>query len=114
MDESVMPRDATEAQRAEARSSYMLIDATRKWANPPISLPRQEYMERARSLWEQLELPTLRPRDPWYGVSLGFWPREEAELVALAEDGREDEAAEILFSRALRLEGREPFGGWQG
>ena len=31
-------------------NSAMLIDATRKWPYNPISLPKQEHMERARQL----------------------------------------------------------------
>ena len=81
----------------------MLMDATRKWANPPISLPRRDYMERARELWEELELPPLRPKAPWHGVSLGHWPDAEAELVALSEEGRMDEAAERLLAKSRQV-----------
>jgi 4-hydroxy-3-polyprenylbenzoate decarboxylase len=112
MDESIAPRDVPEEELASYKSSYMLIDATRKWANPPISLPRREYMDRARFLWEQLELPALKPREPWYGMSLGFWPEEQEELVALAEQGREEEAAELLLSRGRQLEGTDPIRGY--
>ena len=76
----------------------MLIDATLKWPNPPISLPRKDYMEQARKLWEQLELPKLKPKEPWHGVSLGHWSEAEQHLVDLAEQGRVDEAAEILLA----------------
>jgi 4-hydroxy-3-polyprenylbenzoate decarboxylase len=82
----------------------MLIDATLKWANPPISLPRKEYMERGRDLWEQLGLPKLNPKAPWYGVSLGHWTEEEQKLVDLAEQGRVDEAAQILLGQSQKLE----------
>lgn len=111
MDESVAPRDTPEEELASYQSSYLLIDATRKWDNPPISLPRRDYMERARILWEKMELPPLKPREPWHGMSLGFWPDEEADLVALSEQGREDEAAQILLSRGRQLEGRDPIRG---
>jgi 4-hydroxy-3-polyprenylbenzoate decarboxylase len=40
----------------------MLMDATRKWDYPPVSLPKKEYMERAKQLWERLELPKLKPQ----------------------------------------------------
>ena len=83
----------------------MLMDATRKWPNPPISLPRRDYMERARELWEDLELPPLRPKAPWHGVSLGHWPEAEAELVALSEAGRMDEAAARLLRKSRNLTG---------
>ena len=83
----------------------MLMDATRKWPNPPISLPRRDYMERARELWEELELPPLRPKAPWHGVSLGHWPDAEAELVALSEGGRMDEAGQRLLAKSRSVIG---------
>ncbi|MCH6545762.1 MAG: hypothetical protein IH796_07145 [Deltaproteobacteria bacterium] len=83
--------------------TIMLMDATRKWANAPISLPKKEYMEHARDLWSQFDLPPLKPKEPWHGVSLGFWPEEEQALVSLAEQGREDEAAQLLLSRRPKL-----------
>ncbi len=53
--------------------STMLIDATQKESYPPISLPKREYMERARAIWDELGLPALTPRQPWHGYSLGDW-----------------------------------------
>ena len=54
--------------------STMLIDATQKEPDPPVSLPKREFMERARTLWQELGLPPLKPpRQPWYGYSLGDW-----------------------------------------
>lgn len=112
LDESVGPRDVPGGMRGYPTSltgpqgaSAMLMDATRKWANPPISLPRRDYMERARELWEELELPPLRPKGPWHGVSLGHWPEGEAELVALSEAGRMEEAAERLLRKSRNLTG---------
>jgi 4-hydroxy-3-polyprenylbenzoate decarboxylase len=46
---------------------------------PPLALPRQEYMERARKLWDELGLPKLRPQSPWFGSPQGDWlPQWEA------------------------------------
>src|SRR3970282_384896 len=56
-----------------ALSSSMIIDATRKWPYPPISLPKKEFMDRARQLWEEEGLPPLSPKVPWYRYSLGHW-----------------------------------------
>ena len=42
--------------------SAMLIDATMKHPMPPLALPKREYMENAKALWERLGLPPLRPR----------------------------------------------------
>ncbi len=53
--------------------STMLIDATAKGDLPPVALPKQEYMERARKIWEELGLPELKPESPWHGYSLGEW-----------------------------------------
>ncbi|MBI4321117.1 MAG: UbiD family decarboxylase [Chloroflexi bacterium] len=62
-------------------SSAILIDATTKWPYPPVSLPRKDFMERARAIWEELGLPALQPKAPWHGYSLGHWT-EENELEA--------------------------------
>ena len=53
--------------------SGLLIDATRKRAMPPLALPTRQYMERARTLWEELELPPLNVQAPWHGYTLGEW-----------------------------------------
>jgi 4-hydroxy-3-polyprenylbenzoate decarboxylase len=60
---------------AEDGDSAMLIDATLKHDMPPISLPTQPYMERAREIWErELGLPKIKTESPWFGYSLGKWP----------------------------------------
>ena len=56
--------------------SAMLIDATMKYPMPPLALPKKEYMENAKVLWEKLGLPELRPESPWYGYDLGDWSEE--------------------------------------
>jgi 4-hydroxy-3-polyprenylbenzoate decarboxylase len=62
--------------------STCLINATRSFAYPPVALPTREHMEHARAIWEELGLPPLTPRVPWYGYELGDWSerdRTEAE-----------------------------------
>jgi 4-hydroxy-3-polyprenylbenzoate decarboxylase len=79
-------RDPTSAKKMEA--SLLLIDATRKWPYPPISLPARPYMERALSLWRELGLPPLSElRKPWYGQTLGYWKEELEEEANLAVKG---------------------------
>ncbi len=56
--------------------SALLIDATMKQPMPPLALPKREFMENAKALWERLGLPTLNPQTPWYGYSLGDWSDE--------------------------------------
>lgn len=73
--------------RGAADDSCLLWDATLKQPFPPISLPKKEYMERARELWERLGLPRLEPESPWYGYSLGDWNEELDEEAALAAAG---------------------------
>jgi UbiD family decarboxylase len=58
------PRDA---------DSTMLIDATRKRAMPPLALPAREFMEQAKTIWEELGLPALAVQSPWHGYTLGDW-----------------------------------------
>ena len=53
--------------------STLLIDATQKYPLPPLALPTREYMEKARTLWEELKLPALTPKGPWHGYTLGNW-----------------------------------------
>ncbi|PPR11762.1 MAG: 3-octaprenyl-4-hydroxybenzoate carboxy-lyase [Alphaproteobacteria bacterium MarineAlpha11_Bin1] len=67
--------------------STLLIDATLKSEMPPLALPKREYMERARELWEQLGLPSLTPESPWHGYSLGDWTEEWDQLAERAAQG---------------------------
>src|SRR5262245_39485356 len=53
--------------------SGLLIDATRKRPMPPLALPTQGFMEHARALWGELDLPPLNLQSPWHGYALGEW-----------------------------------------
>lgn len=83
-------------------NSAMLIDATRKWAYSPTSLPKKEYMERARQLWDELRLPQLHPKEPWHGYSLGDWDKENEEEALLATQGDYYKTAEKLAKTKVR------------
>ncbi len=73
------------SSRYDTVESSLLIDATRKADFPPVSLPKQEYMEHARAIWEELGLPALSPEPPWHGYSLGLWPDDlDAEAARAA------------------------------
>ncbi|MGH7089887.1 MAG: UbiD family decarboxylase, partial [Stellaceae bacterium] len=69
------------SRRNNGEDASVLIDATLKEAFPPVSLPKREYMERARAIWEELGLPELKPESPWFGYSLGEWP-DDLEAAA--------------------------------
>jgi 4-hydroxy-3-polyprenylbenzoate decarboxylase len=60
-------------EHAGEEDSTLLIDATMKSPMPPLALPTQPYMERAKQIWEEMGLPTLMPQSPWFGYSLGEW-----------------------------------------
>jgi 4-hydroxy-3-polyprenylbenzoate decarboxylase len=69
--------------------SALLVDATLKRDYPPIALPKREYMERAKDIWEnQLGLGKIIPEAPWFGYALGDWPEEltrEAERAVAGD-----------------------------
>ena len=57
----------------KAAEGTLMIDATLKHPMPPLALPAEPYMTKARQIWEELQLPTLSPQPPWHGYSLGDW-----------------------------------------
>ena len=61
------------SQRNGGEDASVLFDATLKEPFPPISLPKREFMENAKRIWEELGLPPLKPQSPWFGTSLGEW-----------------------------------------
>jgi 4-hydroxy-3-polyprenylbenzoate decarboxylase len=71
------PRDAGE-------SAAVLVNATLKGTFAPVALPKREYMENARRIWERLGLPPLAPQPPWHGYDLGFWPQELEQQARMA------------------------------
>jgi 3-polyprenyl-4-hydroxybenzoate decarboxylase len=80
------PEREHEADREDAT---LLLDATMKEDLPPLALPKQEYMERARKVWEELGLPKLRPQSPWFGSSADCdWPRQWDEAAKRSATGR--------------------------
>jgi len=91
---------------AEREDATLLMDATMKEDLPPLALPRQEYMERARRLWEELGLPKLRPQSPWFSAPEGDWiPQWEAAAKRAAE-GRYLETGRA--TEKLRRKGLKP------
>ncbi len=66
----------------------MLINATLKGSYAPVALPKREFMEEARAIWERLGLPALKPETPWHGYELGIWPAElerQARMAAASD-----------------------------
>ena len=79
--------------------STLLIDATLKTPMPPVALPARPYMERARAMWEELGLPTLKPQPPWHGYSLGEWDETWERHAVRAVEGRWNENGLETFAR---------------
>ena len=67
LDPSAAPPEEIKKRRTPPETSSILIDATRKWDYPPVSLPKKEFMERAKKIWEEEGLPPLTPKSPWFG-----------------------------------------------
>jgi 4-hydroxy-3-polyprenylbenzoate decarboxylase len=103
LDPSSAPPDAhVDEQRFPQPTgmSSILIDATRKWAYPPTSLPRKEYMDKALSRWEAEGLPALSLKKPWFGYELGYWTDEARADAEAAVNGRYlDTAARLAETR---------------
>jgi 4-hydroxy-3-polyprenylbenzoate decarboxylase len=87
------------SKRSGGEDASVLIDATMKEDFPPISLPKREYMERAKTIWEELGLPKLKPESPWYGYSLGEWPDDLERAAELAVKGDYFETGKLLVKR---------------
>jgi 4-hydroxy-3-polyprenylbenzoate decarboxylase len=88
--------------RLAADDSAMLINAILKEPFPPISLPKREYMERARQLWQELEFPPLTLESPWFGYSLGDWDDEWEEEAQMAVEGRYLETGAKLATKRVK------------
>jgi UbiD family decarboxylase len=75
------PRDGGE-------TASVLINATLKGTYAPVALPKREFMENAKAIWERLGLPPLKPESPWHGYDLGYWPADldrQARLAAASD-----------------------------
>ena len=94
---------ADPSSRYDSMESALLIDATRKADFPPLSLPKREYMERAREIWEELGLPELEPQDPWYGYSMGIWPDDLDEEARMAAEGDYEKVSEGLKDTRVEI-----------
>lgn len=99
-------RYGTRDPRTGTEDSTLLIDATLKADMPPVALPKREYMENARDLWEKLQLPSLKPESPWYGYSLGDWNGTWDAMAQRAAAGNYIENG--LRSARLRRDDVEP------
>jgi len=84
-------------------SSAVIINATRKWDYPPVSLPKKEFMERAKQIWEEEGLPPLIPKVPWHGYDLGYWTEEDEKEADLALKGEHYQTGKKLAKGRIKL-----------
>jgi 4-hydroxy-3-polyprenylbenzoate decarboxylase len=87
LDPSTHPPGMESLEARTASTAALLINAIRPWPYTPVSLPRKEFMERSKAIWQELGLPTLKERMPWHGYSLGAWTREDEQEAELAVKG---------------------------
>jgi len=85
-----------------SNDSTLLIDATLKQAFPPLALPAREYMERARTIWQDLGLPALSPQPPWHGYTLGDWTPEWDAYARRAVTGEWEQSGRETFAQRRR------------
>ena len=69
--------------RDNGESASVLINALLK-GNAPVALPKREFMDNAKRIWERLGLPPIKPETPWHGYDLGEWPQELERQARLA------------------------------
>jgi len=91
--------------------STLFIDATLKCDMPPVALPKREYMENARRIWEELGLPKLSPQTPWFGYSLGLWCEAWDKCARRATDGDWVENGKRSAKAMKRLDEPQTFIG---
>ncbi len=65
-------------------TAAVLVNAMLKGTYAPVALPKREFMEQARAIWERLGLPPLTPQPPWHGYDLGHWPPELERQAQMA------------------------------
>jgi 4-hydroxy-3-polyprenylbenzoate decarboxylase len=78
------PGHGPRGPRDDGASASVLINALLKSRTAPVALPKREFMENAREIWNRLGLPPLKAESPWHGYDLGYWPAELARQADLA------------------------------
>jgi 4-hydroxy-3-polyprenylbenzoate decarboxylase len=89
--------------------STLLMDATLKEKAPPLALPKREFMEHARQIWDELKLPAITPQPPWHGYSLGDWEAAwDVYAKRAVEEKWEETGKETLARRRAGLTPETP------
>ncbi|SDR61552.1 4-hydroxy-3-polyprenylbenzoate decarboxylase [Paraburkholderia tuberum] len=83
--------------------SMMLVNAMRKKNMAPVSLPARPFMENAKAIWEELGLPSLTPRMPWFGYELGLRSERDREEAQWAVEGNYHKVGERALAKRLPI-----------
>jgi UbiD family decarboxylase len=78
------PGHGPRGPRDDGETAAVLINAMLKGTFAPVALPKREFMENARAIWERLGLPPLKPESPWHGYDLGYWPADLERQARMA------------------------------
>jgi 4-hydroxy-3-polyprenylbenzoate decarboxylase len=111
------PGHGPRGTRDNGESASVLINAMLKGDFAPIALPKREFMENAKVIWERLGLPALKPETPWHGYDLGVWPKNlerQAEMATRSEYF--DFSEELIRGRRKDVAMNEPvprFENWR-
>jgi 4-hydroxy-3-polyprenylbenzoate decarboxylase len=81
------PGHGPRGPRDDGETAAVLINATLRGDYAPVALPKREYMEKAKAIWQRLGLPPLKPENPWHGYELGDWPAEFDRQARMAAQG---------------------------
>ncbi len=84
-------------------ASHLLVNATLKWAYPPVSLPGKEFMEEALKLWQKEGLPPLKLKEPWWGYNLGYWGDEYDQWAKRAVSGEYYQTGEERGNNRIKI-----------
>ena len=80
--------------------SSLLIDATLKQAFPPLALPTQEYMERARKIWDEIGMPPhCRRSRPGTATRSATGPTTGKPIAQRAVKGDWEKSGKETFAR---------------
>lgn len=100
------------------KTSSILMNATLKWAYPPVSLPAKKFMQEAIALRKELRLPTLQMREPWYGYEYEYsaWTDEYRRDAERAVKGEYYKTSEERSKKRKRIKGStaDPMHGHPG
>ena len=84
-----------------AMEGTLMIDATLKHDMPPLALPTEDFMLRAKQIWQELDLPRITPQAPWHGYEMGDWDEVWTAFANAAVAGEWRKSGTSTYERRL-------------